>query len=216
MSKIDKRKRKSVSYHEDSDYEDDYGDSDYEGGLTLKLKRKKGSRSSSLSKLPAASLAQLDEEPLVAGVFQDFSHLILKPDHEQRPIWVTKNNLIFLEAFSPLYQQACDFLVAIAEPEARPRHIHTYRLTENSLYAAVAVSISTESIVKVLGRLCKTQLPEEVVRFVRDSTYTFGKAKVVLRENSFFIESKYPEVLRELLRNPIIRDARDHAVPTSI
>jgi hypothetical protein len=28
----------------------------------------------------------------------------------------------------------------------------------------------------------------------------------VLKDNNFFIESKYPEVLRELLRNPTIRD----------
>eukprot|EP01031_Cornospumella_fuschlensis_P044118 gene44118-53933_t len=150
MSKFDKRKRKPVSYNEDSDYEEDFGDSDYEAGV--RQKRKKGS-SASLSKTVAVNLMQIDEEPLIAGHFQDFSHLKLKADHEQRPIWVTKSNLIFLEAFSPLYQQACDFLVAIAEPEARPRHIHTYRLTENSLYAAVAVSITTESIISVLGRL---------------------------------------------------------------
>jgi hypothetical protein len=30
----------------------------------------------------------------------------------------------------------------------------------------------------------------------------------VLKNNKFYIESQYPEVLRELLRNPTIRDAR--------
>ena len=129
--------------------------------------------------------------------------LSLKPDHVSRPLWVTKENLIYLEAFSPIYHQAYDFLVAIAEPESRPEYIHTYRLTENSLYAAVAVSIDTESIILVLNRLCKTNLPKEVEDFIRTSTYTFGKAKIVLKENNFFIESKYPDVLKELLRNPV-------------
>jgi len=114
-----------------------------------------------------------------------------------------------LEAFSPLYQQACDFLVAIAEPESRPSFIHTYRLTENSLYAAVAVSITTVAIIKVLGKLCKTELPPEVVVFIRRSTYTFGKAKIVLKDNLFFIESKFADVLRQLLKNPIIKNARE-------
>lgn len=129
--------------------------------------------------------------------------LSLKPDHASRPLWVTKENLIYLEAFSPIYHQAYDFLVAIAEPESRPEFIHTYRLTENSLYAAVAVSIDTESIILVLNRLCKTNLPKEVEDFIRTCTYTFGKAKIVLKENNFFIESKYPDVLKELLRNPV-------------
>lgn len=142
--------------------------------------------------------------------FRDYSkELSLKPDHDKRPIWVTKDNLIYLEAFSPLYQQACDFLVAIAEPESRPEFIHTYKLTQNSLYAAVAVSITTENIIKVLSRLCKTNLPPEVERFIRDSTYTFGKAKLVLKDNNFYIESQFPAVLKELLANPDIAAARE-------
>ena len=91
---------------------------------------------------------------------------------------------------------------------SRPKFIHTYRLTEDSLYAAVALSIDTELIIKVLGYLCKTELPQEVATYIRQCTYTFGKAKLVLKENQFYIESLYPEVLRELLKNPTIRDAR--------
>jgi hypothetical protein len=44
---------------------------------------------------------------------------------------------------------------------------------------------------QVLNRLCKTEIPNEVVKFIRDSTYTFGKAKVILlsthRANCFLI-----------------------------
>lgn len=138
--------------------------------------------------------------------YRDYSKILtLKSDHASRPLWITKENLIFLEAFSPIYHQAYDFLVAIAEPESRPEYIHTYRLTENSLYAAVAVSIDTESIITVLNRLCKTNLPKDVEEFIRSCTYTFGKAKIVLKDNNFFIESKYSEVLKELLRNPAIK-----------
>ncbi len=107
-----------------------------------------------------------------------------------------------------MYQQAYDFLVAIAEPESRPEYIHTYRLTENSLYAAVAVSIDTESIIKVLNRLCKTNVPLSVEKYIRDCTYTFGKAKMVLKDNNYYVESQYPEILRELLKNPAIRQCR--------
>jgi DNA excision repair protein ERCC-3 len=44
----------------------------------------------------------------------------LKEDHAKRPLWIGNDCLILLEAFSPLYKVATDFLVAIAEPVSRP------------------------------------------------------------------------------------------------
>ena len=67
---------------------------------------------------------------------KDFSYLKLKKDHEARPLWITPDCLIILEASSPIYQQAYDFLVAIAEPVARPQYVHRYMLTPNSLYVS--------------------------------------------------------------------------------
>lgn len=49
----------------------------------------------------------------------DFRDLFLKPDHTNRPLWVTPDNRIFLETFSPIYKQAYDFLIAISEPVCR-------------------------------------------------------------------------------------------------
>lgn len=50
---------------------------------------------------------------------RDFSKLELKPDHANRPLWACADGRIFLETFSPLYKQAYDFLIAIAEPVCR-------------------------------------------------------------------------------------------------
>lgn len=138
----------------------------------------------------------------------DFSTLSLKKDHETRPVWVCPNGRIFLEAFSPIYKQAYDFLVAIAEPVSRPEFLHEYKLTPYSLYAAVSVSIETESILKVLERLSKNHLPEVITGFIRDCTLSYGKAKLVLHHNEFYVESLYPEVLRKLLEHDQIRAAR--------
>ena len=43
------------------------------------------------------------------------------------------------------------------------------------------------------------QLSKDIKDFIRKSTSNYGKVKLVLQRNSFFVESKYPEVLRELL-----------------
>lgn len=104
------------------------------------------------------------------GFGADFTSMPLKPDHTKRPVWVCPDGNIFLEAFHDLYVSAYDFLVAIAEPVARPEFLHQYKLTPYSLYAAVATNIETEDIISVLERLSKNALPKEVKKFVRDCT----------------------------------------------
>jgi DNA excision repair protein ERCC-3 len=138
----------------------------------------------------------------------DFSKLPLKRDHIQRPCWACPDGTIYLEAFHDLYVQAYDFLVAIAEPVARPEFIHQYKLTPYSLYAAVATNIDTERIINVLERLSKNKLPKQVISFIQDCTQKYGKAKLVLKHNKFYVESEFPMVLRELLRDPTIAQAR--------
>jgi len=142
------------------------------------------------------------------GKGADFSQMQLKPDHFSRPIWTCPDGVIYLEAFHTLYNSAYDFLVAIADPVARPEFIHEYKLTPFSLYAAVATNIDTESIVRVLDRMSKNVLPSSVAQFVRECTKRYGKAKLVLRQNKFYVESEHPSVLRELLRDSLISRAR--------
>lgn len=74
---------------------------------------------------------------------------------------------IFLEAFSPVYKYAQDFLIAIAEPVCRPTHVHEYKLTAYSLYAAVSVGLQTSDIVEYLQKLSKTSVPEGIIQFIK-------------------------------------------------
>lgn len=147
-----------------------------------------------------------DEDALLG--FQNFSGLSLKPDHANRPLWVCSDGRVFLETFSAVYRQAYDFMIAVAEPVCRPEAMHEYKLTPHSLYAAVSVGLETHTIITVLNRLSKNELPAEVVDFIRESTENYGKVKLVLKQNKFFVESEDPEVLRKLLEDDVIRGAR--------
>lgn len=162
--------------------------------------------------------AEPDDNAYVLGAadeeFQDFSTLQLKNDHPNRPLWVCPDGRIFLETFSPVYKQAYDFLIAVAEPVSRPNCIHEYMLTPHSLYAAVSIGLETSTIVSVLDRLSKARLPPDIKRFVRDATENYGKVKLVLQQNKFFVESPYPEVLKRLLKDATIQAARVAPAPT--
>ncbi|WVZ69219.1 hypothetical protein U9M48_018039 [Paspalum notatum var. saurae] len=139
---------------------------------------------------------------------RDFTKLELKPDHANRPLWACADGRIFLETFSPLYKQAYDFLIAIAEPVCRPESMHEYNLTPHSLYAAVSVGLETSTIISVLSKLSKTKLPSEIIDFIHGSTANYGKVKLVLKKNRYFVESPFPEVLSTLLRDEVISRAR--------
>ncbi len=101
-----------------------------------------------------------------------------------------------------------DFLIAVAEPVSRPELIHEYALTPHSLYAAVSIGLDTATILAVLERLAKAALPPEVRAFVREATANYGKVKLVLARNRFWVESAHPAVLRRLLKDEVVRKAR--------
>ncbi|CAO1306730.1 unnamed protein product [Diamesa serratosioi] len=136
------------------------------------------------------------------------TQLELKPDFAARPLYVAPNGHIFLESFSPVYKNAHDFLIAISEPVCRPEHIHEYKLTAYSLYAAVSVGLQTHDIIEYLKRLSKTSIPKGIEEFIRLCTLSYGKVKLVLKHNRYFIESPHPEILQRLLKDPVIQTCR--------
>ncbi|CAE7131233.1 unnamed protein product [Rhizoctonia solani] len=147
----------------------------------------------------------------------DFSWAQLKPDHASRPLWISpEDNHIILEGFSPIAEQAQDFLVAISEPISRPAFIHEYKITMYSLYAAVSVGLETKDIIEVLNRLSKVPVPDSVVRFIKDCTIHYGKVKLVLKHNKYYVESTHADILQNLLKDNTIRHARVIAPPPTV
>jgi len=145
---------------------------------------------------------------------QDFSKLPLKPDHDKRPIWVCPNGRVYLETYSPVYKQAYDFLIAIADPVSRPHHIHEYRVTPYSLYAAASLGLRTEDIISGLNRLSKMELSEKLKAEIVKRTKTCGKVKLLLRKARYYVESADKSILTTLLRQAPIAEARiDHLPP---
>ncbi|XP_078573566.1 general transcription and DNA repair factor IIH helicase/translocase subunit XPB-like [Branchiostoma floridae x Branchiostoma japonicum] len=188
------KKRKHQSDSED-DYEDSR-DSEVNGGG---------------AEVAAIATRQTDESTGDTDEYgaKDYRKIMeLKSDHASRPLWVAPNGHIFLEAFSPVYKHAHDFLIAISEPVCRPEHIHEYKLTAYSLYAAVSVGLQTNDIIEYLKRLSKTTVPSGIEEFIKLCTVSYGKVKLVLKHNRYFVESSFPDVLQTLLKDSGIQDCR--------
>ena len=148
---------------------------------------------------------------VVSSIFRknDFSYLKLRSDHSIRPIWISPNDgKIILESFSPLAEQAQDFLITIAEPISRPAHIHEYRITAYSLYAAVSVGLEPDDIISVLDRLSKVPVASSIINFIKGATVSYGKVKLVIKQNRYFVETSQTSILNMLLDDPVIGKLR--------
>lgn len=192
LTETDKKYRQQTDFTLD---EDSYQDNDDDGGIPA----------------AAAKNAEKYDETVNEDEYgaKDYrSQMELKIDHASRPLWVAPNGHIFLESFSPVYKHAHDFLIAISEPVCRPEHIHEYKLTPYSLYAAVSVGLQTNDIIEYLKRLSKTSIPEGIIEFIQLCTLSYGKVKLVLKHNKYFVESPHPEVLQKILKDPVVQSCR--------
>ncbi|KAL0624772.1 General transcription and DNA repair factor IIH helicase subunit XPB [Plecturocebus cupreus] len=189
----DKKKSRKRHYEDEEDDEEDAPGNDPQEAV------------------PSAAGKQVDESGTKVDEYgaKDYRlHMPLKDDHTSRPLWVAPDGHIFLEAFSPVYKYAQDFLVAIAEPVCRPTHVHEYKLTAYSLYAAVSVGLQTSDITEYLRKLSKTGVPDGIMQFIKLCTVSYGKVKLVLKHNRYFVESSHPDVIQHLLQDPVIRECR--------
>ncbi|OXA46697.1 general transcription and DNA repair factor IIH helicase subunit XPB [Folsomia candida] len=195
-----KSKKRGREEEEEFHYEEEFDQDDdsVQEGVPVAAKRDAEAAEEGASVVPDDEFGAKDYRP----------QMELRSDHESRPIWMAPNGHIFLEAFSPVYKHAHDFLIAIAEPLNRPEHIHEYKLTAYSLYAAVSVGLQTEDIIEYLTRLSKTTIPDGIMEFIRLCTLSYGKVKLVLKQNRYFVESSHPEVLQKLLKDPVIQECR--------
>ncbi|NP_001125797.1 general transcription and DNA repair factor IIH helicase subunit XPB [Pongo abelii] len=189
----DKKKSRKRHYEDEEDDEEDAPGNDPQEAV------------------PSAAGKQVDESGTKVDEYgaKDYRlQMPLKDDHTSRPLWVAPDGHIFLEAFSPVYKYAQDFLVAIAESVCRPTHVHEYKLTAYSLYAAVSVGLQTSDITEYLRKLSKTGVPDGIMQFIKLCTVSYGKVKLVLKHNRYFVESSHPDVIQHLLQDPVIRECR--------
>ncbi|KAL1898095.1 DNA repair helicase RAD25 [Ceratocystis pirilliformis] len=132
---------------------------------------------------------------------RDFTGLRLKPNHQTLPLRIDGWGKLVLESFHPLAPRVQDFLITIAEPTSRPHFIHEYRLTTHSLYAAVSVGLNPMDIINTLDRFLKTDMPPNVKEYIAYCGRSYGKVKLVLRNNKYYVETTDANVLQILLKD---------------
>ncbi|HKB48311.1 MAG TPA: helicase-associated domain-containing protein, partial [Ktedonobacterales bacterium] len=122
------------------------------------------------------------------------------PIQPQNPLVVQSDRTLLLEVDHPLYAEARDALAQFAELEKSPEHVHSYRLTPLSLWNAAAAGLDAASVVEMLGRFSKYDLPPNVVSDVRDYIGRYGKLKLVREGANLVLRSDDAPLIAEVAR----------------
>lgn len=110
--------------------------------------------------------------------------------HEQKQtgcVIVQSDLTILLETDHPLYEDARDALSGFAEMVKSPEYIHTYKLTQLSLWNAASAGLSPERIVEELRRYSKHEPPQIVISRILDWGKRYGRVKLLIEDGRFIL-----------------------------
>jgi DNA excision repair protein ERCC-3 len=99
------------------------------------------------------------------------------------PIIVQSDRSILVEVDNPLYSAARDALAPFAELEKSPEHIHTYRVSNLSLWNAAAAGFTAEEMLAVLNRYTKFPVPANIPADIAETVSRYGRVQLVRMED---------------------------------
>ena len=155
-----------------------------------------GPRPVSATPVPITGTDQSEESENV--ILRD--DVIMRPGHENRPLWVCHDGRIYFEAglYPEIASPVSEFLVAIAEPICRPKYIQQFQITVFSLYAAISLGMNSEEILASLNKFSKNELDPKLSAYIAMHGKRIGKLRLVLRRNHYYIESVEEGLIRTL------------------
>lgn len=124
------------------------------------------------------------------------------------PLIVQSDRSILVEVDNPKYESARDVLAPFAELEKSPEHIHTYRLTDLSLWNAAAAGMTAEEMVDALLQFSKFPLPGNIATDIRERVRCYGRVRLTrdpVDPSWLRIECDDPHLYEELSRQKHLR-----------
>src|SRR5262245_18468197 len=123
------------------------------------------------------------------------------------PLFVQPDRSILLETFNPRYAEARDAIAAFAELEMSPEHIHTYSVSNLSLWNAAAAGFTAKQMIAVLQQYTKFPLPANIHTDIEQTVARYGRVKLErLDTNRLRLRCTDKALLEELARQPKVRD----------
>src|SRR2546428_760329 len=114
------------------------------------------------------------------------------------PLIVLGDRTVLVEVDNPKYVEARDALAPFADLEKSPEHIHTYRLSDLSLWNAAAAGLTADDMIVVLQKYSKFPVPMNLLTEISERVERYGRVKLVKHEDKLKLICKDKPLLEEL------------------
>lgn len=94
------------------------------------------------------------------------------------PFIVQSDRSVLVEVDNPRYAEARDALAPFAELEKSPEHIHTYRISNLSLWNAAAAGFTADQVVSVLQQYTKFPIPQNLPADIAETVSRYGRVRL--------------------------------------
>ncbi|MDY6958167.1 MAG: DNA repair helicase XPB [Halobacteriota archaeon] len=120
---------------------------------------------------------------------------------QKRPLIVQSDRSVLLEVNNPCYESVRDVIGLFAELIKSPEHIHTYKITNLSLWNAAASGMTSDMILNALEEYSKYDVPENVRTDIIDYVSRYGRLKLKKDKDSLILVSDDSSLISEVLNN---------------
>ncbi len=123
------------------------------------------------------------------------------------PFIVQSDRSVLVEVDNPRYTEARDAIAPFAELEKSPEHIHTYRISNLSLWNAAAAGFSAAEVVAVLQKYTKFPIPQNIPTDIAETVSRYGRIKLErIDADALKLVCADKPLLAELARNKKVKE----------
>ncbi len=114
---------------------------------------------------------------------------------ELKPLIVQGDRSILLDVHTPSSDEARFALIPFTELEKSPEHIHTYRISNLSLWNAASAGFTVPKIIGILTEYSRFPLQSSVIAWMKETMERYGKIKLIPSEMEEYIHLKVENLL---------------------
>ncbi len=122
------------------------------------------------------------------------------------PFIVQGDRSVLVEVDNPRYAEARDALAPFAELEKSPEHIHTYRISNLSLWNAAAAGFTADQMVEVLARYTKFPIPANLPADIAETVSRYGRVRLERHDSGLRLVCADKPLLVELSRQKKVKE----------
>lgn len=123
-----------------------------------------------------------------------------------KPLVVQSDHTLLLEVDHALAEEAREAILPFADLMKSPEHVHTYRITNLSLWNASASGLEADEILEQLERFSRYPLPPNLVTEIRAQMSRYGLVELLPgNKGEIFLQVVDPRFTDDVFLNPDVR-----------